>query len=438
MNPNRVKPLVPPLGLEYLSDALRLAGHEVLFFDLGFRPPASLFELARRKKPDIIGVSIRNLDDVTLLRKHNYVPGIVRLVRELHRVSDARIVLGGAGFSILPRELMEVTGADFGISGDGEEAMVGLLNDLGQPQHIPRVWFREGGPSGPVRFSFEGLSGSWGAGCSPRSLLDYEGYLRRGSSCNVQTKRGCTHRCLYCPEPRVMGQRMRLRPAEAVAEEFEILASMGVRERVFLVDSEFNLVEEHALEVCRILTERASGVKWVCSMTPKYVTEELIGLMKRAGCDMVIWSVDSVSDATLQSLRKDIEETDVLRVCGWCEKAGLPYCLALLLGGPAETPDTIKATFRNAGKTRAAFIAVGVGLRIYPGTGLHEVALAEGQVTRETDFLQPVYYREAWVRDTLIPLVRTQIAEEKRAVMFGSRPDVTVEAEIRKVYPVPF
>jgi radical SAM superfamily enzyme YgiQ (UPF0313 family) len=120
---------VYPLGLDYLIGALT-PRHEVQILDVNMIGGGEQIEAALRDaNPEVIGLSIRNIDNVDTLAVKSFVPGYERMVRLIRRCTGAPIVLGGSGFSIFPGELMSLLGADFGVVGEGEY-MVSLLEAL--------------------------------------------------------------------------------------------------------------------------------------------------------------------------------------------------------------------------------------------------------------------------------------------------------------------
>src|SRR5689334_9540962 len=136
-----------PLGLAHLSAALRKAGHEVRCLDL-LTDEHGLTEGLSAPRPGVVGVSVRNIDDVVSSSRRTFVDGLAGLVERIHQNAGCPVVLGGSGFSILPRELLENSGADFGIVGEGESAFPALLDALDQKggfDGVPGLVFRKNG-----------------------------------------------------------------------------------------------------------------------------------------------------------------------------------------------------------------------------------------------------------------------------------------------------
>src|ERR1041385_5652832 len=123
-----------PAGVAYLQTAIIEAGHEADILDLCFEPDEGLVPAVtgriRAYDPDLIGISIRNVDNETYLRYRGNL-GDVRMVLEACReASSAPVVVGGSAFSLMPLEIMRVLGVELGVVGEGEPALVGILKAL--------------------------------------------------------------------------------------------------------------------------------------------------------------------------------------------------------------------------------------------------------------------------------------------------------------------
>ena len=162
-------------------------------------------------------VSLRNIDNVTWPGCRSYLAGVREVVAICR--GQARVVVGGSGFSLMPREILAYLDADYGVVGEGEEVLPRLVELIGQgacPSSLPGVLVRgiEGFlPPLPV----ERIA------TPERSLFDVARYQRQGGMANVQTKRGCPFACIYCTYPLLEGRRMRLRPIKAIIAEIRAL-----------------------------------------------------------------------------------------------------------------------------------------------------------------------------------------------------------------------
>jgi hypothetical protein len=118
-----------PLGPASVAAATESAGHDVLLLDLMFQPDAqsAATDAVRDFRPQAIGVSVRNIDDQAMANPHFLLPPVREIVAACRSVSNAPIILGGAGYSIFPESALRYLGADMGIQGEGEAAFPALL-----------------------------------------------------------------------------------------------------------------------------------------------------------------------------------------------------------------------------------------------------------------------------------------------------------------------
>ena len=380
-----------PLGLAHLNAALRQAGHSSLWLD-SLAGTAGLEETLENYRPDFIGVSLRNVDDVLIRRRETFFTDAVTLGERIRRQTRSPLIAGGSGFSIFPEQLLELTGADYGVCGEGEESFVALIAAIekgGDVSGIPGVVFRENGkvvvnPRAPSPFVGE-VNGE------DRPAAVTAAYLQANGTLNLQTQRGCGFRCCYCTYPVIEGKRHRRRPPETVAAELEQLQRLGAR-HVFMVDSIFNSTPHHVTEICEAILRRKVKMSWGCFLRPQGLTPELMSLMARAGLTHIEFGSDSFCDEVLQAYQKDFTFDDILQSSELARREKVEACHFLICGGPGETGATLEKSLENSRRLKGTVIMAVVGMRIYPGTQLFERAVAEGQIDRAADLLQPAYY----------------------------------------------
>ena len=139
-NTERLNMVTIPLGLGLVCAAARSAGHEVAFLDLlsEANPRGAVRRAISSRAPDVIAISVRNIDDQCRANPRFLLEPVRDVVEECRRLSSAKVVLGGAGYSIFPREALAFRGADYGIAGDGEAAFVTLPSPL---YPVPPVFY---------------------------------------------------------------------------------------------------------------------------------------------------------------------------------------------------------------------------------------------------------------------------------------------------------
>src|SRR5664280_3045494 len=99
-----------PLGLAHINAALRTAGHETRWLDR-LSNLDKLVETIREFKPDLVGIGLRNIDDVLIRQQEKFYDELAPHIATIRQHSRAPVVLGGSGFSIFPERLLDLTGA---------------------------------------------------------------------------------------------------------------------------------------------------------------------------------------------------------------------------------------------------------------------------------------------------------------------------------------
>jgi radical SAM superfamily enzyme YgiQ (UPF0313 family) len=403
INANRCSTPDPvfPLGLSHLNAALRRAGHETQLFDL-LAEPQPVEEVSRRYQPDFVGISLRNIDNILVRQQETYFADLPALSDAVRRAHPCTVVIGGSGFSIYPRKLLELSGADFGIQGEGEASLIALLAALrggGGYESIPGLVYRRGrqivaNPQQP-----SGSQAGLEAADRPSAVANF--YLATSGMLNVQTQRGCAHACAYCAYPLIEGRLHRRRDPEAVAGEFEQLQAMGAK-YVFVVDSVFNTSERHVVETCEAILRRGLKLSWACFLRPQSLTLEMMRLMARAGLTHIEFGSDSFSDTVLEQYAKRLAFDDIARSSQLARQAGIEHCHYLICGGPGETLETLEISFQNSRHLAGSVVLAVVGMRIFPGTVLAQRAVRDGHITPDADLLAPAYYFAAGLDEVTV------------------------------------
>src|SRR3982750_2299342 len=280
---------VVPNGLACVASALDAAGHKVRFLDLCFSraPLSAAREAARSFKPDIVGVSVRNIDNSDAIALRHYTPEARDILHALRQAApSAKVIAGGAAFGVAPEALFRDLGVDYAVAGDGERASVALVDGIASGEAVEALPGVVREKNGRVTFTAPGEDADLDSLPSPRlhRWIDLARYQRHGATVPIQTKRGCVYKCVYCAYRNVEGWGYRTRDPELVADEIaELQREAGVNHFDF-VDSTFNSPPGHALEVCEAITRRSLKAKLdTTNFTPAAASSELLGAMKRAG-----------------------------------------------------------------------------------------------------------------------------------------------------------
>lgn len=402
---------VYPLGLDYVAGAIP-PGHEVQLADLNVTSLEDLAQILLHDQPDIIGLACRNIDNTDAGDPFFLLESCRQIVQWLRQRSQALLVCGGSGFTIMPEQVLAMLGADYGIIGEGER--FGLLVEAiargDDPSAIPGV-LRHGAMAVPPP--------PWDAPLirkMPAETDHHRYYLENGGMLNLQSKRGCSFRCLYCPYPRIEGNRHRLIAPEEVAITALNLKQAGAK-YLFITDSAFNSDIEHSLAVAQAFKEARLDLPWGAFFAPLRLPPEYFTIMAEAGLRHVEFGTESLSSSMLKTYRKPFLVDDVVKAHESAQRARLHVAHYFLFGGPGESEATVRESLGAIeGLARSVFFFF-TGIRVYPGTQLYETAVMEGQITRSQDLLAPFFYKPSAIDCAAIKsMIETKAAGRKNWV----------------------
>ncbi|HSD51522.1 MAG TPA: cobalamin-dependent protein, partial [Candidatus Methylomirabilis sp.] len=267
-----VRPI--PLGLAILLGVLRETRHEVHVLDLMFEraPREAIHRAIRKTSPDLIGMSVRNLDAVGGGRVprssgvRSFLPEVRAWIRTCRQTSRAPIIVGGPAVSLLPREAFAALQPDFLLAGDASRSFPALAERLagGKPWNdLPGLTYRHGtaiqvNPLGP-----------WESPAVPPhyDAFDLKKYQAAGYSVSVLTKLWPYLRTAG-PTPMTAMPGPVARPVpDLLADLRDLRTRLRIR-RVFLADSGFNVPLPEAKTLCRALHESGVRLEWATGMQP--------------------------------------------------------------------------------------------------------------------------------------------------------------------------
>ena len=420
INTNRIKPPIGPVGLEYVAEALHQDGHTPDILDLCWEEDvkSAILQFFSRGDYSLVGLTIRNTDDCAYGSKQSFLDEHAEIVTLIRGVSDAFLVLGGVGFSVMPELVLDKVRADAGIWGDGELIFPQLAACLernedwrGLPNLIysdGKQWVRNRQFSSSLR-ALPPMHRSW---------FDNKRYYDEGGQAGFESKRGCSGQCIYCADPVAKGRDVRLRPPSAVVYELRSLVEQGIF-HFHTCDSEFNIVQEHAIAVCEeIMSQNLSDkIQWYAYCSPVPFTHHLARCMRRAGCVGINFGTDSGDDRMLQRLGRNHTSDCISKIIKDCREEGITVMIDLLLGSPGESEESIRNTIELMKRVQPDCVGISAGVRIYPGTGIFAMVEERGAIdgiVDESGTGQPVFFIEPQVAQGIFGLLDRLIGEDSR------------------------
>lgn len=395
------KPNIVPLGLGYIASVLRNDGQQVEILDInGYRwPDGEVEEKIRNAEFDIAGIG-------AIITVYGKVKWLISLLRKYH--PSKVIIVGGSVGTSIPEIILNKTAADIVCMGEGEKTIIDLVKSIESGRDLNAV---------------DGIYGKDKNGClfksMPRKpiadldtipfpawdLFPMETYLKNpvgaanrnkwedGSAgqetvltMNLVATRGCPYQCIYCYHD-FMGQRYRHRSAQNIVSEIAFLHEHYGVEAIHFMDDEFCMKKEFVFAFCDAMKSRFNGkISWGCAGRANLMTEELLVAMKEAGCVLVGYGIESGSQKMLDMMKKQVRVEQAKKAILLTKKIiGRADC-SFVIGTPHETKATIQETVDFCKEMRLSPEVV-FFMTPYPGTELYQMALAQGKIKDEEEYL---------------------------------------------------
>jgi anaerobic magnesium-protoporphyrin IX monomethyl ester cyclase len=378
-----------PIGLAYLAGST--GSHEYSAIDLSIvkNPGGALKLELERVKPDVVAVSVRNIDDSSYPVTHWYLDSFDEIMSVLNDWKGS-VIAGGAGFSIYPDKIMELwPRIDIGLVGEGELALPAILAYLcGGPAPSWLV----NGLATPPRPELNNLPQP------DYSIFPASDYPGRGSA-GVQTRRGCVFNCSYCTYKSVSGSCFRLRPLEQIKSDIEKISEQGFDSFMF-VDSVFDHPLEYYKKIVAALSEIPGIPAWGAWLSESVPLDSLENLY-RAGCRWVDFSPDVITEKGWKLMGKGGSIHLLWPAVKMARKAGLTVGVNFFSASPGENFLALLGKFFFMVKARlllgwgSTFINIGT-IRLYRGAPLSL------KIYPDQDLFRPVFYRPRGLADLAV------------------------------------
>ncbi len=350
----------PPLTLATCAAILRVA-HDVRIIDAvaaGADLPA-VKASAAAFAPDLIVASVSTPT----------VDSDLAVLKELKAVTGARIGAYGVHASYFASQLVGSGAVDLVIRHEPE----GPAKEMTRKplEHVGGVTHRTNGRvvTNPVRREYDPEDLPFPAW----ELLDLRHYrlpVKRTPYVLMTTGQGCPFPCTFCVAPYYSGVKFRPRPVADVLAELKHVRNL-VRDVFFHTDT-FTLNKRYIMDLCQRLFEADLGLDWICNSRVDTVDEEMVGAMRRAGCWLLSFGIESGSQRILDTSKKKIRLEQSRRAVTMANDAGLMVAGHFILGLPGETVDSIRDTIEFAAELDLSFAEFYIATP-FPGAELYEI-----------------------------------------------------------------
>lgn len=374
---------MPPLGLAYIAAVLKKNGFCVDILDmpaLGLKVE-DLPSYIRRGDYSVCGISCNIFNLQNGLR-------VSRVIKQQN--PDVLMVLGGR-CTAFPSELIFRcnAGIDIIIGGEGEGTMLDLCRRTASSSpfyDMANISYRKNAEV----IENENDADKLNLDLLPfpaREFLPNDRY-RIHPPFNIQspitlleTSRGCPYKCIFCS----LSEKLRVRSSESVLGEIEQTMKDFAIKEIYFTDPNFTYNKERVIKLCDKILKKGIKITWTCKTRIDLVDEDVLKMMRRAGCYMISYGVESGSQKILDSLNKDITLDDIYRAFSLTAKEKIRTLAYILVGSPGENELTVRQTRQLLRKIKPDFVLFGE-LLPDPASALVQKAVLDGKVTMKELF----------------------------------------------------
>jgi anaerobic magnesium-protoporphyrin IX monomethyl ester cyclase len=391
-----INPL-PPIGIGMLASILEKNNYQVGILDCLVRgwdqeeetlankdivrvgmTDDQIEEYIKEFKPDVVGVSCM------FSVQHKVYPQIFAAIKSAN--ANIITVAGGAHVTVCSKEVLEDPNCDYVISGESEESLVDFLEVLQGRKTFESVdglgWVKEN-TDYVINPKLKWIEDLDSLPFPAYHLIGLEQYFGLESSHGIRhekeyapivTSRGCPAKCTFCSANKMFGYKFRTRSAQNVLDELWFLKkTYGIKEIMF-EDDNVTASRKHCTELFQMMIDQKIDLRWD---TPNGVgmwtlTDDIIDLMKEAGCVKINFPIESGDQEILKNvIKKPLDLKRTKNLFKRCQDIGLDYGTFLVVGMPGEKIEDIWTSFKFCAEVGSYSPHVSVATP-YPGTELYE------------------------------------------------------------------
>lgn len=400
-----------PMGLAYLAAVLEKEGHEVKIYDVDmggklgksiayiteYQEMQNYIDVVNNEKhpiwqevtgiierfePDIVGIRVQTITYASAMK-------IAELVKKYDEECD--VVMGGPHSSIKYEQVLADENVDFVVREEGEVTFSELIKKLEEDNasfgSVKGICYKTNGAIvvNPVRDSINNLD------LIPhparKSLMYSHNYSPEDMGV-LMASRGCPFSCTYCFN--MWGRKVRYRSVENVIEEIISTKKDYGTYQFSFKDDTFTLKRQWVEDICNRLIEERIGINWECTTRADFLDDDLIKLMKNAGCNTIKIGVESGSETILKEIKKGVTLEQIREAAGLLNKNTLFWCAYFMMGLPQETKEDMEKTYKFMKELNPHYASIGI-YKPVPNTELFNLGVKLG-------ILKPEMTREEYMR----------------------------------------
>jgi len=367
-------------GIGFISAILKEKAHQVSLIHLREKLTREDFlrEL-RKSNAELVAFS-------SVTNQFEYVPEMALWAKE----EGLPVIIGGIHATLAPEEVIRVPGVDFLCVGEGEYAMLELVNRLDKGEsvrEVKNIWskadgkIRRNNPRGLVE-NLDSLP------FPDRKIFDYRRILREGGwMAEFMVGRGCPFDCTYCCNHALKGiykgnkRYVRMRSVENVIEEIRVVTEEYSVRKLNFHDDTFTLFPKWVAEFCEAY-KKEFDLPFQCNIRADTVDAEMLKNLRDAGCEMVRIGVETGNEwLRFNVLNRKITNRQIVEVFEKARELNLKTYSFNMVGLPYETPKMAEESLKLNERICPDYIQVSI-FYPYPGTKLYELCEREGMLLK--------------------------------------------------------
>jgi anaerobic magnesium-protoporphyrin IX monomethyl ester cyclase len=335
---------VPPLNLLYIATVLRDNGHEVELLDA----------LAEQRDLDYVSKIAKRYDSIVISTSTMSFDEDSQVLAELKKANkDLDTIIFGSHPTFMPEYALKKGSIDIIVRREPEYVIRDVVNALEKGddswKKIRGIGYRENGKQILNEF-YPFIENLDEVPFPDRALLperlDYfNPIIKRIPYTTMMTSRGCPGKCTFCTVPYFYGSSVRKRSAENVLDELRLIEKQGYRE-VWIRDETFTFFRERNERVCKTIIDEKMDLTWICNARVGTVDNEIMELMKKAGCHMIKFGVESGVQEVLNNVKKGVKVEMTRKNFKEAHEVGMDTHAHIMLGMPGDTRETVEKTIR--------------------------------------------------------------------------------------------
>lgn len=379
-----------PIGIAYVSGALKASGRSVLALNLNYKE-GTIFDILKK------AIVENDIDVVAVGGLTTQYPQIKEIVDCAKKIKPNIITwVGGGIITSDPEAAMEaIETADFGIIGEGEITICELAEALETSADLSGVdgiiyrkdntWITTNQRAEIMDLDtipFPDYDGFEFGELFKKQALDLYGFANKNTA-TVTFGRSCPFNCTFCFHP--SGSKYRQRSLDSVFSEIDMIIEKYPIQNLAITDELFSYKKEYLDEFCHRI--KKYNLKFFVALRVDMVTREMLVLLKNSGCVSVGVGLESADNRILKSMRKHTTVEQIENTLSLCSEIGIIVSGGFIFGDLEETFETANNTI-NWRLAHPQYTIAMNWIMVFPGSHLYKVACERGLIKDKVQYIK--------------------------------------------------